>query len=40
MQDLISLSVPCKPEYVSVVRLAASGIANRIGFDFDRNNFV
>jgi len=31
----IDLSIPAIPEYVSVVRLTASVIANRIGFDFE-----
>jgi serine/threonine-protein kinase RsbW len=33
--DKITLSLPCKAEYVSVARLAASGIAYRMGFDID-----
>ncbi|MDP4092995.1 MAG: ATP-binding protein [Bacillota bacterium] len=33
--DTIEMSLPFKPEYVSVARLAASGIANRIGFDVE-----
>lgn len=33
--DLIKLSVPNKPEYVSVIRLTVSGIANRMGFDIE-----
>lgn len=31
----IILSVPSKPEYLSVVRLTTSGIANRVGFDLE-----
>ncbi|RBP42874.1 ATP-binding protein [Garciella nitratireducens] len=31
----ISLSLPNAPEYVSVVRLTLSGIANRMGFDIE-----
>ncbi|WP_090554603.1 ATP-binding protein [Natronincola ferrireducens] len=34
--DVIKLSVPNKPEYVSVIRLTASGIANRMGFDIEK----
>jgi len=33
--DAIELKLPLKAEYVSVVRLTASGISNRIGFDID-----
>ncbi|NLI38042.1 MAG: hypothetical protein GX384_01680 [Clostridiaceae bacterium] len=33
--DTVSVLVPSKPEYVSVVRLTASGIASRMGFDID-----
>lgn len=33
--DTVSVVVPLKPEFVSIVRLAASGIASSIGFDFD-----
>lgn len=33
--DSIELTVPFKAEYVSVVRLAASGVANRLGFDIE-----
>ena len=33
--DTVSVIVPSKPEYVSVVRLTASGIASRMGFDID-----
>lgn len=36
MSDSLSISVPSKPEYVSVVRLAASSIASRIGFDVEQ----
>ncbi|EOC99441.1 ATP-binding protein [Caldisalinibacter kiritimatiensis] len=34
-EDLIKLSIPNKPEYVSVVRLTASAIASRIGFNIE-----
>ncbi len=33
--DEITLSLPAKPEYVSVARLTVSAIANRIGFSMD-----
>ena len=33
--DHIYLSIPDKPEYVSVVRLTASAIANRVGFNVE-----
>ncbi|NTV88994.1 MAG: anti-sigma regulatory factor [Clostridiales bacterium] len=33
--DRISLKLPFKPEYVSIARLAVSGIASRMGFDIE-----
>ncbi|HEX2946181.1 MAG TPA: ATP-binding protein [Clostridia bacterium] len=33
--DRITITLPCKAEYVSVARLTASGVANRAGFDID-----
>ncbi|MCX7923665.1 MAG: ATP-binding protein [Clostridia bacterium] len=33
--DNIELILPFKAEYVSIARLTASGIANRIGFDIE-----
>ncbi len=33
--DRIAITLPCKAEYVSVARLAASGVASRAGFDID-----
>lgn len=33
--DLIEVRIPSKSEYVSVVRLTASGIANRLGFSYE-----
>lgn len=33
--DHIKLSMPNKPEYVSIIRLTASAIASRIGFNID-----
>ncbi|SET72378.1 serine/threonine-protein kinase RsbW [Natronincola peptidivorans] len=35
-KDLIKLSVPNKPEYVGVIRLTVTGIANRMGFDIEK----
>jgi len=36
MSDSLCLSVPSKPEYVSVVRLTASAIAGRMGFNIEQ----
>ncbi|WP_425449248.1 ATP-binding protein [Dethiothermospora halolimnae] len=33
--DTIKINVPNKPEYVSVVRLTTSAIANKIGFNIE-----
>ncbi len=33
--DFIEMKVPAKAEYVGVVRLSASGIANRMGFSYE-----
>lgn len=33
--DYIEIRVPAKPQFVSVIRLTVSGLANRIGFDYD-----
>jgi serine/threonine-protein kinase RsbW len=33
--DLINLTIPAKPDYVSIARLTISGIANRMGFSYD-----
>lgn len=33
--DSINLQLPFKAEYVSIARLAVSGIASRLGFDID-----
>jgi serine/threonine-protein kinase RsbW len=33
--DYIEMKVPAKPDYVGVVRLTISGLANRMGFAFD-----
>lgn len=35
MSDIIELTLPFKAEYVSIARLTASGIASRMGFDFE-----
>ena len=34
-KDIITLSFPAKPDYLLAVRLAVSGIAERIGFTID-----
>lgn len=33
--DFIEMRLPAKPEYVGVVRLSVSGIANRMGFSYE-----
>ncbi|QKS73164.1 anti-sigma B factor RsbW [Paenalkalicoccus suaedae] len=33
--DVIEMKVPAKPEYVGVVRLTVSGVANRLGYSYD-----
>ncbi|SHJ39986.1 serine/threonine-protein kinase RsbW [Geosporobacter subterraneus DSM 17957] len=35
MGDSLSISIPSKPEYVSVVRLTTSAIASRMGFNVE-----
>lgn len=35
MKDVISLELPAKSDYVSIARLTASVIANKIGFDIE-----
>jgi serine/threonine-protein kinase RsbW len=35
LQDYIEMKVPAKPEYVGIVRLTLSGIANRMGYSYD-----
>ncbi|WP_147804463.1 anti-sigma B factor RsbW [Alkalicoccus halolimnae] len=33
--EVIEMKLPAKPEYVGVVRLAASGLASRLGYTYD-----
>ena len=33
--DVISLSVPARPDYILAVRLAVSAVAERVGFDIE-----
>ncbi|MBM7634443.1 anti-sigma B factor RsbW [Geomicrobium sediminis] len=33
--DSIEMSVPAKAEYIGILRLTASGIANRVGYSYD-----
>lgn len=33
--DFIEMKVPAKPEYVGVIRLTVSGLANRLGFSYE-----
>ncbi len=33
--DFVEMKVPAKPEYVGVVRLTVSGLANRMGFSYE-----
>ncbi|NGP46244.1 anti-sigma B factor RsbW [Bacillaceae bacterium SIJ1] len=33
--DSVEMKIPAKPEYVGVVRLTGSGVANRIGFNYE-----
>lgn len=35
MLDQVSISLPCKSEYVSIARLSASVIASQMGFDIE-----
>lgn len=34
--DYVEIRVPAKPQYVSVIRLAVSGLATRVGFLYDQ----
>ena len=33
--DFVEVKVPAKPEYVGVLRLTVSGVANRMGFSYE-----
>ncbi|TYR78360.1 anti-sigma B factor RsbW [Priestia megaterium] len=33
--DFIEMKIPAKPDYVAIIRLTLSGIANRMGFSYD-----
>ena len=33
--DYVEVRIPAKPQFVSVIRLTVSGLANRIGFGYD-----
>lgn len=33
--DAVDLIIPAKPEYVGIVRLTTSGVANRMGYSYD-----
>lgn len=35
MRETINISLPSKPEYVSIARLTASFVANQMGFDIE-----
>jgi len=35
MKDTISISLPLKTEYISIARITASVIANKVGFDIE-----
>jgi serine/threonine-protein kinase RsbW len=35
MMDYIEMKIPAKPEYIGVIRLTLSGIANRIGYTYE-----
>jgi len=34
-KDILKLTLPSKPDYISVARLTSSAIANKIGFNID-----
>lgn len=36
MADVLTFSIPGKPEYVQMVRLAIGSVANKAGFDMDK----
>lgn len=33
--DHIEIKIPCRSQYLGVIRLAISGVASRMGFDYD-----
>lgn len=33
--DLVELTIPAKSEYIGIVRLTTSGVANRMGYSYD-----
>ncbi|WP_110112027.1 anti-sigma B factor RsbW [Bacillus sp. CGMCC 1.16541] len=33
--DFVEMKIPAKPDYVAIVRLTLSGVANRMGFSYD-----
>lgn len=35
MMDYIEMKIPAKPDYIGVVRLTLSGIANRMGYTYE-----
>ena len=35
MMDYIEIKIPAKPDYIGVIRLTLSGIANRIGYTYE-----
>ncbi len=34
-KDIFKLTIPSKPDYISVARLTSSAIANKIGFNIE-----
>lgn len=35
LKDYVEMKIPAKPEFIGIVRLTLSGIANRMGFNYD-----
>ena len=35
MMDYIEMKIPAKPDYLGVIRLTLSGIANRMGYTYE-----
>ncbi|MBM7705028.1 anti-sigma B factor RsbW [Metabacillus iocasae] len=33
--DFVEMKIPAKPDYVAIIRLTLSGVANRMGFSYD-----